>query len=250
MNSQESLHELQNIKYSVKRTPISDSRIKSVVNKGSNLIRYGGIAFLIGAIQFLIGMFVTILKYGPPSYNFQRNSISDLQAIHCGLFSGNQVCSPLHTVANFSVAVVGLLLVIGTLLIRSNFPKNRRSSIAFAILIIGGLGAFANGFTPEDVTLVGDTATALVAFLGANFGLIQLGRAMSQIVEWHNVRAYTKISGAFGLVALILDGVNITGPLGSGIEWFIVAPVVLWMFVFGIQLLRMPPKTYEKTLNH
>lgn len=201
-----------------------------------------------GAIQFLVGMVVTALGYGPPSFNFQRNSISDLQAIHCGLFNRNQVCSPFHNVANFSVAVIGLFLVVGTLSIRSGFTKNRISSVALTLLIVGGLGAVANGFTPEDVTLLGDTVTALVVFLAANFGLIQLGRAMSQDIQWHNVRVYTKISGAVGIVALILDGVGITGPLGSGIEWVIVAPVVLWMIVFGMQLLRVQPKN-TKTVN-
>ena len=184
-------------------------------------------------------MIVTALRFGPPIYNLRKNSISDLQAIHCGLFDGKQICSPLHMVANFSVALVGLLLVLGTLLIRSEFRTDRRHSFAYALLIVGGLGALANGFTPEDVTLLGDTVTALVAFLGTNFGLIQLGRAMSGDIRWHNLRAYTKISGAVGLLALILDGINITGPLGAGIEWLIVGPILLWMLVSGIQLLKV-----------
>jgi hypothetical protein len=175
--------------------------------------------------------------YGPPFYNFRIDSISDLQAVKCGIFQGHQVCSPLHNIANLSVALAGLLLVGGTLLARRRFPANRRMSVALYFLIIGGLAALANAFTPEDVTLIGDTVTAFIVFLFANFGLIQVGRELSNNATWRKLGAYSEISGIIGVVALILDGVNISGPLGSGIEWIIVAPVLIWMLVVGTLLL-------------
>ncbi len=208
--------------------------------KNRGFFRYGALCYIVGVVQFFAAMGAAAFYYGPPGYNFQKNSISDLQAVHCATFGGKYVCSPLHVIANLSVTMVGLLLILGTLLIRDRFSSGRRQMFAFGLLIVAGAGAAANGFTPEDVTLNGDILSAVLAFLAANFGLIQLGRAMSDDVYWHNLRAYTKISGAVGLGALILDGVNITGPLGSGIEWLIVAPISLWMFVVGIQLLRIP----------
>jgi hypothetical membrane protein len=203
------------------------------------LVRYGAFLYVLGAVQFVVGIVVAALYYGPPRYNIQGNSISDLQAVNCGLFQGSQVCSPLHLIANSSVTLLGLLLVLGTLLIRARFPTGRRRTIALGLLVIGGLGAAANGFTPEDVTLAGDTLTALIAFLGANLGLVQVGRLMARDPGWGRFRLYTEISGVVGLVALILYGANTTGPLGAGVmEWLIVVPVFVWVLVIGTHLFR------------
>jgi hypothetical membrane protein len=186
-------------------------------------------------------MTVVALHYGPPPYNLQQNLISDLQAVNCGLFQGNQVCSPLHTVANFSVAILGLLLIAGTMLIRTGFPAGRRWSIALGLLVLAGAGTLANAFAPEDVSLTADTLTALVAFLGANLGLIQIGRLMSKDSGFHSFRIYTEVSGVVGVTALILYGANATGPLGpGGMEWLIVVPILLWVFVMGTRLFGFP----------
>jgi hypothetical membrane protein len=202
-------------------------------------VRYGAFFYVLAAVQFITSMIVAALYYGPPSYDIQRNSISDLQASNCGMFQGSQVCSPLHLIANSSVTLLGLLLVFGTLLTHTRFPAGRSRRIGLGLLVVGGLGATTNGFTPEDVTLFGDTLTALIAFLGANLGLIQIGRLMAGDPKWSNFRRYTETSGAVGLVALILYGTDITGPLGSGgMEWLIVVPVTIWVLVVGINLLR------------
>src|ERR1700722_4841686 len=155
-------------------------------------VSLGAALYIAAAVQFLIGMTVAVLYYGPPPYSLQQNSISDLQAVSCGLVQGNQVCSPLHTVANSSVAILGLLLVAGTVLIRTGFPAGRRWSVALGLLVLAGAGAIANAFTPEDVSLTADKLTALVAFLGANFGLIQIGRRMSKGSGFRGFRIYTE----------------------------------------------------------
>jgi hypothetical membrane protein len=204
-------------------------------------VSLGAALYIIGAVQFLIGMTVAALHYGPPPYNLQQNSISDLQAVNCGLFQGDQVCSPLHTVANSSVAILGLLLIAGTMLIRTGFPAGRRWSVALGLLVLAGAGALANAFAPEDVSITADTLTALVAFLGANFGLIQIGRLMSKDSGFRGFLIYTEVSGVVGVAALILYGASVTGPLGpGGMEWLIVAPILLWAFVMGIHFLRFP----------
>jgi hypothetical membrane protein len=202
-------------------------------------VRLGAIAYLVGVVQFLLAAILSIIYYGPPSYNLQRDSISDLQAVKCGIFQGNQVCSPLHLVANLSVTILGLLLILGSLLIRPTFPAGRGRSVALALLVLAGLGTAANGFTPEDVTLTGDALTAFFAFLCANLGLIQLGRVTARDAQLRGQGAYALISGAAGLAALILYAANVTGPLGmGGMEWLIIGPILLWMLVVGTRLVR------------
>ncbi len=202
-----------------------------------NPVRLGAIFYAVAPLQFWVCMLTTAHYYGPPSYNLLSDTISDLQAVKCGLFQGNPVCSPMHVLANSSVVVVGLLLIAGTFLIRSIFLMTRIRTIALSLLIAAGLAAVANGFTPEDVTFEGDVVTALIVFLGANFGLVQIGKLMSNIPGLSGLRIPTQILGVVGLGALIVDGINIVPQYPGFLEWTIVVPVLIWSFVVGIRIL-------------
>jgi hypothetical protein len=154
--------------------------------------------------------------------------------VRCGLFQGSQVCSPANLEANLSVALAGLLLIFGTVMIRDTLPKSPSLPSAIALLVAAGVGSFLNAFTPEDVTFVGDVVTALVIFLGANFGLVQIGKAFGP----GRFGTFSKALGALGLAALILDGVGASAFLGMGtLEWLVVSPVLVWEAVMGASLL-------------
>jgi len=197
----------------------------------------GAALYAVAAVQFVVCIAVTASRYGPPAYDPVTNTISDLQAINCGIFQGAQVCSPLHVLANASVAILGLLIIAGSLLLRPALVGGRRRDAAVGLLVVAGLGAVANAFTPEDVTLAGDTITALVAFLGANFGLIQIGRAMSIEPRGLGYGRFTQVLGSVGVAAIILDGFGIGVVIGTGaIEWLIIAPILVWAPAFGVRL--------------
>jgi hypothetical membrane protein len=182
-------------------------------------------------------MTIAAFLYGPPRYNLANNSISDLQAVTCGKFQGNIVCSPAHDVANAAVILLGLFLIIGTLLIRKKFSVGKLRSTGLGFLLLAGIGAVGNGFTPEDLNLPGDFLTALAIYLGADLGLIFLGLEMARETEWRSLRVYSVLLGVIGLIAFTLFLVNITGPLGTGgMEWFMTAPILLWMLIIGIHL--------------
>jgi Protein of unknown function (DUF998) len=200
------------------------------------LLRYIGAAlYVVATTEFVICMAVAASHYGPPAYNPITDSISDLQAVNCGTFQGAQVCSPLHTLANLSVAMLGLSIAIGSLFLRGALPGGRRGDLAICLLVIAGLAAFANAFTPEDVTLTGDTVTAIIAFIGANFGLIQIGRAMSTEAVWRSYRLLSQALGTVGIAALILDGLGLARVIGMGMtEWLIVAPILIWAPAIGL----------------
>ena len=133
---------------------------------------------------------------------------------------------------------MGLLIAAGSLLIRTALPPSRRRDTAVGLLVVAGLASFANAFTPEDVTYVGDLVTALVAFLGANFGLIQIGRVMSADPQWGRYSGFTKALGIEGVAAIILDGFGVAALVGDGgAEWLIIAPILVWAPVIGIRLL-------------
>lgn len=204
-------------------------------------VRHGAILYIVAVVQFLIGMAVTQLLYGPPTYNLLNNYISDLGADNCGPFGNAQVCSPGHDVFNVSIVILGVLLILGTLLIRTAFPPRGTRTVGLGLLILAGLGSIGVGLSPEDVNLTIHSTSAALAFVGAGLALLILGVAMFRDTRWDGFRAYTMLSGLVGLIAFVLFFTHTYGPLGvGGMERLIVAPVLLWALIVGVHLVRIP----------
>ena len=205
-------------------------------------VRHGAILWIIGVVEFIVGMAVTQAGYTGTSYSLLHNYISDLGAAHCGLYHSDlYVCSPWHDVFNVSIVVMGLLLIVGTLLIRTAFPARSTRTVGLALLILAGVGSIGVGLSPEDVNLAVHTASAAIAFVLGNVALVVLGIAMFRDTRWDGFRAYTIFSGLVGLIAFVLFYVKVWGPLGvGGMERLIVAPLLLWALVVSIHLVRIP----------
>lgn len=202
------------------------------------LVSYAAIFYIVAVVEFIICVSLAGFRYGPPTYNPVTITISDLQAVSCGTFQGAHVCSPLHTLANVSVAVLGVLIIAGSILLHPFLPGGRRKDFAIGLLVIAGLATFANAFTPEDVTWIGDLVTAIIAFLGANFGLIQIGRAWSMNPQCRGYAKFSQTLGTIGMAAFILDGFGLGSVIGLGaIEWLIIAPILIWACATGLLII-------------
>ncbi len=210
-------------------------------------VRHGAILWIVGVVEFVVGMIITQLGYTGTSYSLTGNYISDLGAAHCGIYHGDiYVCSPWHDVFNVSIVLMGVLLIIGTLLLWSAFRPRAARTIGLLLLIIAGVGAIGVGLSPEDVNLTVHTASAATAFIAANLALMVLSVAMFRDTRWDGFRTFTMVMGLVGLVALVLFEEKLYGALGvGGMERLIVAPVLLWALLAGIHLARIP--TYAPT---
>jgi hypothetical membrane protein len=203
-------------------------------------VRHGAILWIVGVIQFIAGMIITQLGWTTP-YSLRTNYISDLGAAHCGELAGRYVCSPWHEVFDVSIVLLGLLLIFGTILVRTAFPARSTRTLGLLLLVISGFGAIGVGLSPEDVNLKVHTLSALLAFAGSGLALVVLGIAMFRDTRWDGFRAFSIFCGLIGLIALILFVASAWGPLGAGgMERLIVAPVLLWALVCGIHLVRIP----------
>jgi hypothetical membrane protein len=216
-------------------------------------VHHGAIVALVGAVEFIAAMIVAQIGYGSSfdwgsSYSLRDNYISDLGATHCGSFvtgplgSGSHyACSPWYLVFNVSIVLLGLLLILAVILLRTAFPARRSRTIGLALLAIAGVGSIGVGLSPENVNITVHSLSALVAFLGSGLALVVLGFAMFRDTRWDGFRAYTVISGLVNLVALGLFFTQTYLGLGpGGMERLIVAPVLLWTIVIGIHLVRIP----------
>ncbi len=208
---------------------------------------YGAVAWIVGVVQFLIGMAVAQAGYGPPTYSLTGNYISDLGAAYCGYwhgggaFTGFYVCSPWHLAFNLSIVALGILLVVGTVLVYPAFRPGAARVVWFGLFAIAAAGAIGVGLFPEDVNTSAHVVSALAAFAGSSLALVVLGAGIARDARWRGYPIYTVASGLLGLLALVLFGLKIYGPLGvGGMERLIVAPVLLWAVVVGVRVLRMP----------
>ena len=217
-------------------------------------VHHGAILLVVGAVEFILGMAVTQIGYGPTfdwgsSYSLSHNYISDLGATQCGWFhigalgpSGSAyACSPWHLVFNISIIVMGLCILLAVVLMRTAFPARRSRTIGLGLLAIVGMGAIGVGLFPENVNISAHTISALLAFLCSGLSLIVLGFAMFRDTRWEGFRAYSILSGLVTIVALVLFVSKVYLGIGvGGMERLIVAPMLLWAIVVGIHLARIP----------
>jgi hypothetical membrane protein len=223
--------------------PVVRERYGPLVHRS---VRHGAILWIVAVVQFLLGMAITQVGYTGTSYSLLNNYISDLGAAHCGDYHSSliYVCSPWHDVFNVSAVLLGVLVILGAILLRTGFPARGSRTVGLALLVIAQFGAIGVGLSPEDVNLTVHTISAGTAFVVGNLALIILAFAMFRDTRWDGYRAYTLISGIVGLVAFFLFYFGTWGPLGvGGMERLIVAPILLWALVAGIHLARIPTFT-------
>jgi hypothetical membrane protein len=218
-------------------------------------VHHGAILLVVGTLLFIVAMAVTQVGYGS-SYSLTGNYISDLGAVNCGVFggtgsiAGHYACSPWHGVFNVSIIVMGLLVIVAAILIRTAFPARLSRTIGLSLLALSGFGSVGVGLSPEDVNIAVHSGSALLAFIGGSLALLVLAFAMFRDTRWNGFRSYTFLSGVIALIALILFVSKVDLDLGvGGMERLIVAPVLLWSLVAGTHLARIPtfaPRPFPK----
>jgi len=206
-------------------------------------VHHAAAVWIVAAVEFVVSMAVVQLAWTTP-YSLQNNVISDLGNTQIGNWpnsNSHYVSSPWHVEFNAAVIVLGLLVILGALLVRTAFPARSSRTAGLGLFCLAGIGSIGVGLFPENVNLHVHAIVAAIAFVAANLGLIVLGVAMFRDTRWDGYRSYTMFSGLIGLVAFFLYVGGIYPGLGpGGMERLIVAPLLLWLVVVGIHLLRVP----------
>ena len=195
--------------------------------------------------QFFVGEQIARLGW-PGHYSMARNYISDLGAVSCGEAA---TCSSLHWVMNGSFVLQGLLIVFGTVLVRSFFPERLVYRIALALLVIAGIGVLEVGMAPQDINLRLHLLGAAANFLGGNLAMILLGlvmirRSVCGTLPFRFRSWITFALGSIGLlatVALAFRGTPSWVALGwnaGTVERLAAYPLPLWLTGAGFVISR------------
>jgi hypothetical membrane protein len=211
-------------------------------------VRTGALLFVVGALQFIVGMIVVQSQY--PGYSLSQNYISDLGGAH----------SPWALVFDASVIVLGLCAIFGVLLIWGAFDDRPSRGIGLGFLLIAGIGAIGVGVFPETTPVLNGGMHDIVsdvAFLGSGLGLTIVSFAMADGAHWRLSKPFTAACGLVTLGAIVLFSLGsyvsssyYAGLGAGGMERLVVAPVLAWAIAEGLHIARLPrfaPSTIHAT---
>jgi hypothetical membrane protein len=153
---------------------------------------YIGAWSVLSVLQYFVAETAVIGGWaGPQPYDRRTGFISDLGAVHCGIFDGRNVCSPLHWLMNVSFIVQGLGMLLGALLLSSGLlcvaaragarvqPGRRKPWLAAVWVRIlagtAGAGTMIVGLVPEDVGSGWHYTGALMYFIAGALAVLVLG---------------------------------------------------------------------------
>jgi hypothetical membrane protein len=195
-------------------------------------VRWGGILIAVGVVQFAAAMAWVQSQYS--GYSLLTNYISDL---------GNTSTSPQHLVFNVSIILLGILAFLGVLLGWGGFPRGGPRVLGLFLLLIASLAAIGVGLFPENVNSNVHDFVSLMVFLPGGLALVVLSAGMRQNTMWDGFRAFSLILGLVTLVSLAYyaptQTYNTTWDPGF-VERLIVYPILLWGFIAGVHLARLP----------
>jgi hypothetical membrane protein len=207
-----------------------------------------GAVFWILSLEFIVGQAVAQAAWHTP-YSLLTNSISDLGNTACGTWppasvnlarlglSAGYVCSPLHSVMNASFIVTGVLILLGTYLTRSQWPRRRLTTWGMALLAVAGVGKVIVGLVPENTVILLHFLGALLGIPCALIGILLLGLA-----TWNTRRGVAVASLVMAVIGLL--GAVVTKLATGGLheiglaERLMEYPIIVWMVLMGLVFIR------------
>lgn len=194
-------------------------------------VRWGGLLIAAGIVQFAVAMAYVQSRYS--GYSLLTNYISDL---------GNTSTSPVPSVFNISIMVLGVFAFLGVLLSWGGFPRGGARVAGLFLLLIASIAAILVGLFPENVNPSVHDLVSLLVFLPGGLALVVLATGMRQGTHWSSYRGFSAVLGAITLVSLAYyvptQQFNTTWDPGL-IERLIVFPILVWGFVAGLHLARL-----------
>jgi hypothetical membrane protein len=177
-----------------------------------------------------------------PEYSFVSNAISDLGNTSC--LPNSNICSPLYVVMDASIAILGLAMIVGAILIFSEFSfsehqRERAAALAgFVCMALGGVGAILVGAVPENVNTAHlHTVGTIMAIGFGQLAILILGLVLIEIDNW--LREFMIVTSLFVLLAGIsIAGKHQFGFGGGALERLAQYPESVWLILFGFYISR------------
>lgn len=210
------------------------NKMQQQISVFTNRHPFVGPVFWIASVQYFIVQLIVIAAWTVP-HSWKNNYISDLGNTMCGTYNGLAVCSPLHPLMNLSFIVFGTTILLGSILIYTEFKRTKLSAVAFTLMGLSGIGTVLVGLFPENTIEPLHSIGAFFGLVIGNVAIVMIGIAL---VEVRSIFCYyTVLSGTISLVAFVLFYTENYFGLGvGGMERLVSYPFTLWMFLFGVYM--------------
>lgn len=145
---------------------------------------------------------------------------------------------------NVSIGILGIAMIVGSVLIFSEFrfskhSRERAAALAgFVCLGLGGVGAILVGFVPENVNTahLHTVGTAMAIGLG-QLAILILGLVLREIDDW--IREFMLVTSLIVLLAGICIALSRHFGMGEGaLERLAQYPESVWLILFGFYISR------------
>lgn len=210
---------------------------------------YIGAWSVLSVLQYFVAEEAVIGGWaGPRPYDRLTGYISDLGALHCGVYAGRDVCSPLHWLMNASFVAQGLGMLLGALLLTSGLlcvaarpgarvqPGRRKPWLAAVWVRIlagtAGAGTMIVGLVPEDLGSGWHYTGALMYFIAGALALLVLGALWLRQtpLAW-----FVLVCGVASLAALVTGALTrMDVPEPGALERLMGYPVTVGMAAAGL----------------
>lgn len=189
-------------------------------------------------IEVIVGYAVT------QPYDPLLQPMSDLGVTTCGTgtypLTSLAICSPLHSLMNWTMALSGTLTGVGALLLRSRFPQGRRVTAAMWLLVVFGVSNTLAGAIPADLGFTWHVLVSIPGMLVQIPALFLMGAAL-----WNDharTAMWSHLCGAIAALSLVLLMVQPVLELPGGLlQRTLYGAVFLWCTGVAIAVLRGSP---------
>lgn len=200
----------------------------------ARVMRLGGIAWVLGPVQFVVVTTVEALLLISQgySYSFLTNTISNLG--DPSLFP-----YPYYWMLNLSAIALGILVLAGLPAFHAQRPTGNLGAAAAILLALTGIGAIGVGIFNEHLDYSIHISMATLAFVSGGFVLLVMGVAALRSPTWRGWALGSLVGAGVTAVALGFFAQNTEWLLGhGGWERLVVAPAVIWLILAGVKLFR------------
>lgn len=206
------------------------------------MMHAGALMLLVQPLYILAELITATAVIAP--YSLVDNTISDLGATTCTTIGYGvgpvAVCSPWHLLVNGAFIVFGLLMTVGTVLLRGWFPRARVSTAALVLWVVSGLSSIGTGLTPLDQALELHVLVSLPVFLTQPLALLLSGLALR---GRPGLAGSALALGAISLAATVaFFAVPAGGAFGGLLERLALWPGYVWLLGLGVVVLRDLPR--------
>jgi hypothetical membrane protein len=212
----------------------------------------GGVLWA-STVQFFVAQGLTQASWkGSAPYSLRTSWISDLGATTCGSYSGGGgvlVCSPRHALLNGGLALLGVQVVLGTLLLQPILITEPHGRAAAALLVLAGAALPLVGAFPEDTGKPWHAVAATVHFAAAGLAMVASGLAVRR--RHPGAGALSFVLGGLSLAGTVLTLAGSGAGLGrAGIERLAAWPFTLWTTIAGVLVLMAISRSRQPAIEH